>query len=131
MWFGFKSQRDAICEMSLLPVLYFAPRGFFSPCTPVLLTPQKPTFPNFNSTRNSCAASKSLFIYLFQLFIYSFFLLFFLQSTCEVDSSICDNNEVCIPNYQDNSVRCVCKVGYTGTPCSKLHKKYGYVINCL
>ena len=76
MWLGFKSQRDAICEMSLLLVLYFAPRGFFSPCTPVLLTPQKPTFPNFNSTRNSCAASNSLFIYLFQLFIYSFFCCF-------------------------------------------------------
>ena len=29
MWLGFKSQRDAICEMSLLPVLYFAPRGVF------------------------------------------------------------------------------------------------------
>ena len=75
--------------------------------------------------------TRYLFIYLFQLFIYSFFLLFFLQSTCEVDSSICDDNEVCIPNYQDNNVRCVCKIGYTGTPCSKLHKKYGYVINCL
>ena len=129
MWLGFKSQRDAICEMSLLPVLYFAPRGFFSPCTPVLLTPQKSTFPNSHSTRNSCAASNSLFIYFSYLFLV--FVVVFLQSTCEMDSSICDDNEVCIPNYQDNSVRCVCKVGYTRTPCSKLHKKYGYVINCL
>ena len=41
-----------------------------------------------------------------------------------MDSSICGDNEVCIPNYQDNSVRCVCEVGYTGTPCSKFkHKK--------
>ena len=60
---------DAICEMSLLPVLYFAPRGFSSPCTPVLLTPQKSTFPNFNSTRNGCAASNSLFIYFSYLFL--------------------------------------------------------------
>ena len=40
-----------------------------------------------------------------------------------MDSYICVDNEVCIPYYQNNSVRCVCKVGYTGTPCSKLHKK--------
>ena len=61
---------DAICGLSLLLVLSFAPEGF-SPSTP-----QKPAFPNFNSTRNQvdkeplcgCATSKSLFIY-FYLFI--------------------------------------------------------------
>ena len=68
---------DAIWGLSLLLVLSFAPRGF-SPGTPVFPSPQKPTFPNSNSTRNQvdeeplcgCATSKSLFI----LFIYLFYL---------------------------------------------------------
>ena len=59
---------DAICGLSLLLVLSFAPRGF-SPVTPVFPSPQKPTFPNSNSTRNRVdkeplsenATSKSLF----------------------------------------------------------------------
>ena len=63
---------DAICGLSLLLVLSFAPRGF-SPGTPVFPSPQKPTFPNSNLTRIQvdeeplcgCATSKSLFIYLF------------------------------------------------------------------
>ena len=63
---------DAIRGLSLLLVHSFAPRGF-SPGTPVFPSPQKPTFPNSNSTRNKvdkkplcgCATSKSLFIYLF------------------------------------------------------------------
>ena len=64
---------DTICWLSLLLVLSFAPRGF-SPGTPVFPSPQKPTFPNSNSTRNQvneeplcgCAISKSLvFIHLF------------------------------------------------------------------
>ena len=63
---------DAICRLSLLLVLSFAPRSF-SPGTPVFPSPQKPTFPNSSSTRNQvdeeslcgCATSKSLFIYLF------------------------------------------------------------------
>ena len=42
---------DAICGLSLLLVLSFAPRGF-SPGTSVFPSPQKPTFPNSNSTRN-------------------------------------------------------------------------------
>ena len=37
-----------ICGLSLLLVLYSAPRGF-SPGTPVFPSPQKPTFPNSNS----------------------------------------------------------------------------------
>ena len=57
---------DAICGLSLLLVLSFAPRGF-SPGTPVFPSPQKPTFPNSNSIRNrvdeeplcGCATSKS------------------------------------------------------------------------
>ena len=63
---------DSICGLSLLLVLSFAPRGF-SPGTPVFPSPQKPTFPNSNSTRNKVdeeplcgsATSKSLFTYLF------------------------------------------------------------------
>ena len=60
---------DAICGLSLLLVLSLAPRGY-SPGTPVFPSPQKPTFPNSNSTRNQvdeeplcgCATCKSLFI---------------------------------------------------------------------
>ena len=71
---------DAICELSLLLVLSFAPRGF-SPGTPVFPSPQKPTFPNSNSTRNKvdkeplcgCATSQSWFIY---YFIYLFIIYF-------------------------------------------------------
>ena len=63
---------DAICGLSLLLVLSFAPRGF-SPGTPVFPSPQKPTFPNSNSIRNrvdqepfcGCATSKSLLLLLF------------------------------------------------------------------
>ena len=65
-----------ICELSLLLVLSFAPRGY-SPGTPVFPSPQKPTFLNSNSTRNQvdeeplcgCATSKSLFIYHLFIFI--------------------------------------------------------------
>ena len=60
---------DAICGLSLLLVLSFAPRGF-SPGIPVFTPPQIKTFPNSNSTRNQvdeeplyrCATSKSFFI---------------------------------------------------------------------
>ena len=66
---------DAICVLSLLLVLSFALRGF-SPGTVVFSSPQKPTFPICNSTKNQvdeeplcgCATSKSLYIYLFYLF---------------------------------------------------------------
>ena len=63
---------DAICGLILLLVLSLAPKGF-CPGTPVFPSPQKPTFPNSNLTRNQvdeeplrgCATCKSLFIYLF------------------------------------------------------------------
>ena len=42
---------DDMCGLSLLLVLSLAPRGL-SPGTPVFPSPQKPTFPNANSTRN-------------------------------------------------------------------------------
>ena len=40
-----------ICGLSLLLVLFLAPRGF-SPGTPVFPSPQKPTFPNSSSIWN-------------------------------------------------------------------------------
>ena len=73
---GSVPRSDAICGLSLLLVLSLAPRGF-SPGTPVFPSPQKPTFPNSNSTRNQvdeeplyygCATCKSLFILL--IFLY-------------------------------------------------------------
>ena len=59
---------DAICGLSLLLVLSFAPRGF-SRGTMVFPSPQKPTFANSNSIRDrvdeeplcGCATSKSLY----------------------------------------------------------------------
>ena len=75
---GSNPRVDAICGLSLLLILSFAPRGF-SPGTPVFPSPQKPTFPDSNSTRDQvdeeplcgCATSKSLFIIIY-LFIYLF-----------------------------------------------------------
>ena len=43
---------NAICGLSLLLALSFAPRGF-SQGTPVFPSPQKPTLPNSNSTGNA------------------------------------------------------------------------------
>ena len=71
---------DAICVLSLLLVLSFALRGF-SPGTPIFSSPQKPTFPNSNSTKNQvdegplcgCATAKSLFIYLFIIYLFYLF----------------------------------------------------------
>ena len=48
-----------ICGLSLLLVLILAPRGF-SAGTPVFPSPQKPTFPNSNSTRNLRATGLSV-----------------------------------------------------------------------
>ena len=83
----FSVEGFAICRLSLLLVLFSAPRGF-SPVTPVFSPPQKPTFPNSNSIRNQvdeealcgCATSKSLFIYLFILFTH-YYLFFLFRET--------------------------------------------------
>ena len=73
VWPRFKSFNNALCGLSLLLVLSFAPRGF-SPGTPVFPSPQKPTFSNSNSTRNQvveeplCGYATSkyyLFIYIY------------------------------------------------------------------
>ena len=73
---------DAICGLSLLLILSFAPKGF-SLITPVFPCPQKPTFSNSNSTRNharwrtvfGCATSKSLLLcfYFYLFFLYLLF----------------------------------------------------------
>ncbi|XP_022804914.1 ficolin-1-like [Stylophora pistillata] len=41
------------------------------------------------------------------------------QSDCEVNSSLCAKNEICVPNYKDNTAECKCRYasGYTGKPC--------------
>ena len=43
---------DAICGLGLLLVPSLVPRGF-SPCSPVFLSPRKPTLPNSNSIWNA------------------------------------------------------------------------------
>ena len=71
---------DAICGLSLLLVLSFAPRGFSSD-TPVFPSPQKPKFSNSNSIRNrveeeplcECATSKSLLLSLLLLLLLSYY----------------------------------------------------------
>ena len=55
--FGSNPGVDAICGLSLLLVLSFAPRGF-SPGTAVDPSPPKPTFANSNSTRNQVEFSQ-------------------------------------------------------------------------
>ena len=90
MWPVFKSQRrrHTWVEFNLLLVLSLAPRGF-SPGTPVFPSPQKPTLPNSNSTRNQvdeeplcgCATSQSLFIYLF-IYLFIFYGTHRNQRTC-------------------------------------------------
>ena len=49
---GSNSGVDAIFGLSLLLVLSFAPRVFSPGTPPVFRSPQKPTFPNSNSTRD-------------------------------------------------------------------------------
>ena len=90
IWSGSNPGVDAICGLSLLLALFLVPRSF-SPGTAVFPSPQKPTFPNSNSTTNQVhvheeplhgyATSKSLFIHSFihsliHLFICSFIYLF-------------------------------------------------------
>ena len=83
-----------ICGLSLLLVLFSAPRGF-SPGTPVFPSPQKPTFPNSNLIRMqdlpenhfavSGASWVNIIIYLFiYLFINIFFFNLFVCSVCIV-----------------------------------------------
>ena len=73
---------DAICGLSLLLVLAFAPRGF-PLSTPVYPSPQKPTFPNSNSTRNSGRGRTTLWMcYLQIIIIYYLFIYLFITIYC-------------------------------------------------
>ncbi|CAH3141131.1 unnamed protein product [Pocillopora meandrina] len=40
-----------------------------------------------------------------------------IKSACEEDSFRCGDHSTCVPNYQDDSIRCQCKHGFTGKPC--------------
>ncbi|XP_022809164.1 ficolin-2-like [Stylophora pistillata] len=41
------------------------------------------------------------------------------MSDCEFNSSLCAKNQICVPNYKDNTAECKCGYasGYTGKPC--------------
>ncbi|KAL9982612.1 hypothetical protein ACROYT_G004678 [Oculina patagonica] len=41
-----------------------------------------------------------------------------IKSACETGNSPCGDKGVCIPNYQDDSLRCKCNDGYAGKPCN-------------
>ena len=73
---GWNPAVDAICGLSLLLILSFAPGGF-SLSTPVFSSPQKLTFPNSNSTRNHARRRTTLWMCYLQIIIYlSIYLLF-------------------------------------------------------
>ncbi|XP_066023672.1 microfibril-associated glycoprotein 4-like [Pocillopora verrucosa] len=40
-----------------------------------------------------------------------------IKSACEEDSFQCGDHGICVPNYQDDSIQCQCKHGFTGKPC--------------
>ena len=67
MWPAFDSRLVAICGLSLLLVLYCAPRGF-SPGSPVYPCPQKPTFLNSNSI--GCKTSLKTIIIIHSKFVF-------------------------------------------------------------
>ena len=50
---------------------------------------------------------------------------FMQQSVCEEDDSYCGDNEVCIPDYQNDGVLCKCVDGYFGKPCGKFSDEWG------
>ena len=68
---------DAICGLSLLLVLFFAPRGF-SPGISVSPSPQKPTFQNSNSTRNQVDKKTTLWMCYLKIIIYLFIIYLFI-----------------------------------------------------
>ena len=66
---------DAICGLSLLLVLSFAPRGF-SPGTPVFPSPQKPSISKFQFDQESGRRRTTLWMCYLQIFIYLFIYLY-------------------------------------------------------
>ena len=109
---GEEASGGRIRDRILLLVLSFAPRGF-SPRTPIFPSPQKPTLPNSNTTRNvrqeplgACNTSKSLFIY---LFIYLFIHLFILLPSAALPLH---------PSLQENSATCSSPLSWLLVPLS-------------
>ena len=94
---GSNSGVDGICGLSSLSVLFLAPRGF----TPIFPTPQKPTFSNFNSTRNQVdeepLTSKSLSVYvkIFTFIYYCFALFCFFPSKANRDGVCSQQDDDC------------------------------------
>ena len=70
----------AICELSLLLVLYFAPRGFFAPCTPVQSSfPQTQHFQIpirqgmvDEERHRGCAAYHVIYLFIYLLLFFSY-----------------------------------------------------------
>ncbi|XP_078357566.1 microfibril-associated glycoprotein 4-like [Oculina patagonica] len=74
--------------------------------------------PNENKKRFKCQLSDSdRFVGLKNFTEDDEFLYRGVKSACEMSSSLCGEKGVCIPNYQDASVRCKCNDGYKGKPC--------------
>ena len=42
---------------------------------------------------------------------------FKIQSPCKISGSICGEKGICVPNYQDGSLRCKCTDGFRGPTC--------------
>ena len=86
---------DAICGLSLLLVLFSAPRGF-SPGTPVFHSPQKPTFPYSNLIQISVdeeplcggATANSHYYY------YYYYYLLFYELECFITISTAQKNGI-------------------------------------
>ena len=69
---------DAICGLSLLLVLSFAPRGF-SPGTPVFPSPQKPSISKFQFDQESGRRRTTLWICYLQIIICYYYLIIYLN----------------------------------------------------
>ena len=67
---------EAICGLSLLLVLSFAPRGF-SPGTPVFPSPQKPSISKFQFDQESGRRRTTLWMCYLQVIIYLSFIYFY------------------------------------------------------
>ncbi|KAL9982263.1 hypothetical protein ACROYT_G004288 [Oculina patagonica] len=77
--------------------------------------------PNKNKKRFKCQLSDSdRFVGLKNFTEENEFLYRGIKSVCETGSSPCDESEVCIPNYQENSAQCICRDGYSGKPCKPI-----------
>ena len=96
MWPGFKSRRRRHMWVEFVVGSLLCSERF-SPGTPVFPSPQKPTFPNSNLTRNQvdeeplcgCATCKLLFIYFIYLFGLNFISLEAYCTYCILTAHLC------------------------------------------